>query len=233
MDVQPHAARVLLVFSSLDAAMPAWRSVTSGGGAATLALGRDLALESVEDSDYDVVLVAEDLVDRHGDALVAELRDASGAEVVVGAIAESTARAPSPVAAWGALRLDRARRLAWWRDASLHLTPKQFRLLDALVEARGTLLTVAELHEAVFDDRFLGDGERLFAHVRRVRALVEPDSANPVFLLTVRGEGFRLADAPEPVGPPTAWRSASTRSRYAVKPAATAGPKRSGSSIIG
>ncbi len=30
-------------------------------------------------------------------------------------------------------------------------------------------------------------------HVRRIRRLIELDPAHPVFLLTVRGEGFRLA----------------------------------------
>jgi two-component system response regulator RegX3 len=42
----------------------------------------------------------------------------------------------------------------------------------------------------------IGDPERLFAHIRRIRKKIEPAPSHPAFLLTVRGEGFRLADPP-------------------------------------
>ena len=38
------------------------------------------------------------------------------------------------------------------------------------------------------------DGERLIAHIRRIRARIESDPSHPQFLLTARGVGFRLAD---------------------------------------
>ncbi|MGH2528107.1 MAG: winged helix-turn-helix domain-containing protein [Actinomycetota bacterium] len=40
--------------------------------------------------------------------------------------------------------------------------------------------------------------ERVFAHVRRIRRKIEADPAHPTFLLTVRGEGFRLSDVEVP-----------------------------------
>jgi DNA-binding response OmpR family regulator len=216
-----RVGRALLVFSSIDAAMPTWRSVTQSGCVVTLALGRELALEAAATADYDVVLVAEDLVDEAGPRFVDDIRRASGgADIVIGAVtdttdpptvaSEATGAGADPPSSWGALRLDAARRLAWWRGRPLHLTPMQFRLLDALVAARGTVCSVESLHEAVFGDAYLGDSERLFAHVRRVRARIEADTANPVFLLTVRGEGFRLADVP--VALPTAPSLRSTAS---------------------
>jgi two-component system response regulator RegX3 len=99
-----------------------------------------------------------------------------------------------PTLRWGPLRLDQRRRTATWNAQALPLTRLQFRLLAALVEAEGGVLTRAELHQALYDVEPVDDGERVVAHVRRIRQKVESDPSEPEFLLTVRGEGFRLAD---------------------------------------
>jgi two-component system, OmpR family, response regulator VicR len=101
---------------------------------------------------------------------------------------------PSERSIWGPLILDRRRRRAFWATREIALTSQQFRLLWTLSEAEGALVTVAELSDRVYDGNVGDDRERLMGHVRRIRRLVEADPAHPVFLLTVRGEGFRLAD---------------------------------------
>jgi DNA-binding response OmpR family regulator len=95
----------------------------------------------------------------------------------------------------GPLELDVDRRTARWNDATLDLTKLQFRLLVALVTADGALVSRADLHRALYGTAPIDDGERVVAHVRRVRDKIEPQPSRPRFLLTVRGEGFRLADA--------------------------------------
>jgi DNA-binding response OmpR family regulator len=98
------------------------------------------------------------------------------------------------VHAWGPLRLDPGRRLACWSGRPIGLTPMQFRLLLVLVQAEGAVVSAVELSRRVWGSDLAHDTERVVAHVRRVRKLLEPDPAHPRFLLTVRGEGFRLAD---------------------------------------
>jgi two-component system response regulator RegX3 len=98
------------------------------------------------------------------------------------------------VLCWGPLRLDVRRRLAFWGSRTLELTKLQFRLLSALVMANGGLVTREQLDRLVYGTATVGDGERIVAHVRRVREKIESDPSRPRFLLTVRGEGFRLAD---------------------------------------
>jgi DNA-binding response OmpR family regulator len=95
---------------------------------------------------------------------------------------------------WGPLLLDRGRRRAFWSSREIALTSQQFRLLWTLSEAEGALVTVAELSDRVYDGSVGDDRQRLMGHVRRIRRLIEADPAHPAFLLTVRGEGFRLAD---------------------------------------
>jgi DNA-binding winged helix-turn-helix (wHTH) protein len=200
-----RSGHALIAAGALDTAIPVWRSIVEIGYVAGLALGWERAFHSVSTREYDLVVVADDLAHgRSSDFLDALRREAGGAQVVVAPASDSRPDGSEAangglmhdarsVVAWGPLRMDRARRLAWWDGRAVALTPKQFRLLDALASARGAVLSVHELHEAVFGDAYLGDGERVVAHVRRIRARLEPDPRRPVFLLTVRGEGFRLA----------------------------------------
>jgi DNA-binding response OmpR family regulator len=93
------------------------------------------------------------------------------------------------------MELDLARRQAWWHLEPLALTPLQFRLMSLLILAGGAVVTTEELSRALWGTALPSDAERLFAHIRRIRKRIEPDPARPQFLLTVRGEGFRLAEA--------------------------------------
>ena len=73
------------------------------------------------------------------------------------------------------------------------LSPKAFALLSCLYEHRGTVCSKddigaqvwPEYRESVYDYQI----ENL---VRRLRARIEPDPANPQLLLTVRGMGYKL-----------------------------------------
>ena len=95
---------------------------------------------------------------------------------------------------WGPLELDVARRIASWRGERISLTALQFRILEVLILAAGGVVTPAELSRRVWGDESFEDRERVTAHVRRIRKLIEPDPSRPRFLLAVRGEGFRLAE---------------------------------------
>ena len=94
---------------------------------------------------------------------------------------------------WGPLRMDVGRREAWWAARRLALTSMQFRLLATLVLAEGCVVPALELSRQAFGSAVAYDDERVRAHIRRIRKLIEPDPSHPQFLLTVRGEGFRLA----------------------------------------
>jgi YD repeat-containing protein len=75
----------------------------------------------------------------------------------------------------------------------LHLTSTEFRLLTDLASANGKILSREDLLERVWGYDYFGDGRLVDVHVRRLRTKVEPDPANPRFILTVRGMGYKLA----------------------------------------
>ncbi len=74
----------------------------------------------------------------------------------------------------------------------VHLTATEFRLLTELAMANGKVLSREDLLERVWGYDYFGDGRLVDVHIRRLRTKIEPDAANPRFLLTVRGAGYKL-----------------------------------------
>ena len=74
----------------------------------------------------------------------------------------------------------------------IHLTATEFKLLTELAGANGRVLSREHLLEHVWGYDYFGDGRLVDVHMRRLRAKVEPDSATPTFILTVRGQGYKL-----------------------------------------
>jgi DNA-binding response OmpR family regulator len=75
----------------------------------------------------------------------------------------------------------------------VHCTRTEFRLLRELADHPGKVLSRETLLERVWGYDYFGDGRLVDVHVRRLRTKVEPDPANPRFILTVRGMGYKLA----------------------------------------
>lgn len=98
---------------------------------------------------------------------------------------------PEPVR-WGELELDVRTHQARWNAKPLRLTTLQFRIMEVLALATGALVTDEDLSRRVWGDAAFADRERLVAHIRRIRRLIESDPARPKFLVRVRGKGFRL-----------------------------------------
>ena len=79
------------------------------------------------------------------------------------------------------------------RDGTeLHLTKTEFRLLCELAQNPGRVFSRESLLDKVWGYDYFGDGRLVDVHVRRLRAKVEADPANPRHVVTVRGLGYRL-----------------------------------------
>jgi len=74
----------------------------------------------------------------------------------------------------------------------LHLTSTEFRLLTDLASVSGKVLSREDLLERVWGYDYFGDSRLVDVHIRRLRTKIEPDPASPVYLVTVRGAGYKL-----------------------------------------
>jgi len=78
------------------------------------------------------------------------------------------------------------------RGEPVRLALKEFELLELLLRNAGRVLTRGQLIDRVWGPDYVGDTKTLDVHVKRLRAKIESDPANPVLLQTVRGLGYRF-----------------------------------------
>jgi DNA-binding response OmpR family regulator len=96
------------------------------------------------------------------------------------------------------LRIDARSRRAWRGQDELELTRKEFDLLMRLARDAGRVVTRESLMSDVWDMNWFGSTKTLDVHIGWLRRKLGDDPANPDYIRTVRGVGFRLADAREP-----------------------------------
>jgi two-component system response regulator RegX3 len=77
-------------------------------------------------------------------------------------------------------------------NVSISLPLKEFELLEFLMRNSGRVLTRMQLIDRVWGSDYVGDTKTLDVHIKRLRAKIEVDPANPVFIQTVRGLGYKL-----------------------------------------
>jgi two-component system response regulator ResD len=92
----------------------------------------------------------------------------------------------------GGLEIDRDRREVRRDAAPIHVTRKEFDLLELLASHPGRTFTRSELLESVWDFAWDGDSSTVTVHVRRLREKIEDDPSNPTRLVTVWGVGYRF-----------------------------------------
>ena len=92
----------------------------------------------------------------------------------------------------GPVRMDVERHVVTVDGDAISLPLKEFELLELLLRNAGRVLTRGQLIDRVWGADYVGDTKTLDVHVKRLRAKVEPDPANPKYLVTVRGLGYKL-----------------------------------------
>ena len=128
----------------------------------------------------------------------------SGAEVIARIRAILRRSAAPPAERGRAARADRGRRPRGRHRRpprapgrpELQLSRKEFDLLAELIRNAGRVVTREQLMDRVWDENWFGSTKTLDVHVRWLRQKLGDDPADPRFLHTVRGVGFRFT-APE------------------------------------
>lgn len=93
----------------------------------------------------------------------------------------------------GRVRMDIDRHVVTVDGTEAPMPLKEFELLEVLLRNAGRVLTRDQLITRVWGSDYVGDTKTLDVHVKRLRARLEPDPANPRQLVTVRGVGYKLA----------------------------------------
>ena len=92
----------------------------------------------------------------------------------------------------GDVRMDVERHEVDVRGELVKLALKEFELLEVLLRNAGRVMTRGQLIDRIWGVDYVGDTQTLDGHIKRLRAKIEPDPANPTNLVTVRGLGYKF-----------------------------------------
>lgn len=92
----------------------------------------------------------------------------------------------------GGLRMDIDRHQVSMNGIPLSLPLKEFELLEFLMRNAGRVLTRIQLIDRVWGSDYVGDTKTLDVHIKRLRAKIETDPADPKIIQTVRGLGYKM-----------------------------------------
>jgi DNA-binding response OmpR family regulator len=107
---------------------------------------------------------------------------------------DTEAEAPDhpPQRRFGALRIDVASRQVFIDDEPIALTRTEFDVLAALSARPGVVFSRRQLLDAVWAQTWVGNEHLVDVHIGHVRRKLGDDPADPRYVLTVRGVGYRM-----------------------------------------
>ncbi|WP_405216020.1 response regulator [Agrococcus sp. Ld7] len=92
----------------------------------------------------------------------------------------------------GRVRLDADSHTVHVAGEPVAMPLREFELLEYLMRNAGRVLTRAQLIDRVWGSDYVGDTKTLDVHIKRLRAKIEEDPANPTRVATLRGLGYRF-----------------------------------------
>ncbi len=104
----------------------------------------------------------------------------------------SDEKEPPPVLRVGPITLDRSAHTVTIEGEPVDLTPTEFDVLEILMGQPGRVYSRTEILEAVQGVAFEAYERTVDAHIKNLRQKIEPHGAEPHYVLTVRGAGYRL-----------------------------------------
>jgi two-component system KDP operon response regulator KdpE len=100
----------------------------------------------------------------------------------------------------GYLNIDLHRRHVYVNSRKIHLTPTEFKLLAVLMESAGRVVSQRDLLEQVWGHEYIDDIYYPRVYISQLRRKIEPDAANPVYILTEHRIGYRF-EKQQPIVP--------------------------------
>ncbi|CAG7624818.1 winged-helix domain-containing protein [Paenibacillus allorhizosphaerae] len=93
------------------------------------------------------------------------------------------------------LRLDLKRLTCFIGLNRVDLTKTEFDLLLAIIEAEGAVLSRQSLMDRIWGENYFGGSNTIDVHMKSLRHKLNDNPKQPKYIATVRGIGYRLADA--------------------------------------
>jgi len=101
-------------------------------------------------------------------------------------------RAERDIIQIGDLEINRSTRLVFVRSQEIRLTPKEFDILELLVRHKGTVMSMGEIYEAVWQEDAFKSDNTVMVHITKIREKIEDNPKKPIYIKTIWGVGYRI-----------------------------------------
>ena len=95
----------------------------------------------------------------------------------------------------GAVSLDRGKHEVTKHNRLIELTPLEFQILEVLMQSPGQVVRRADLCMRLLENGYSGSEATLKIHIRNLRLKLDDDLAQPQYIETVFGIGYRFLEA--------------------------------------
>lgn len=92
----------------------------------------------------------------------------------------------------GNLTLDKDSFTLFKSEKAVELNPKEYKILELLMDNAGKVYTKKQLYEAVWEEPYYGDDNTIMVHISHIRDKIEDNPKSPKYLKTVRGIGYKF-----------------------------------------
>ena len=92
----------------------------------------------------------------------------------------------------GGLQMDIARHEVQVHNRPVNLTPREFKILRQFMESPGIVLSRQDLLNRVWGEDYALEEHALDVHIHSLRQKIETEPSKPVFIVTIRGVGYKL-----------------------------------------
>ncbi|OBZ09161.1 response regulator transcription factor [Bacillus sp. FJAT-26390] len=84
------------------------------------------------------------------------------------------------------------------RGVAIPLSSTEYALLKLFMGTPGRIFTKKQIFENVWSEPYMNDDNTIMVHISRLREKMEDDPRQPVYLLTIRGLGYKFAKSVNP-----------------------------------
>jgi DNA-binding response OmpR family regulator len=92
----------------------------------------------------------------------------------------------------GDLRIEIASHEVFVRDRLIELSPREFDILTLLSHHSNQVISVEDILDHVWGEKWVGETQTVYVHIRWLREKIESDPAHPRRLITMKGVGYKL-----------------------------------------
>lgn len=92
------------------------------------------------------------------------------------------------------LKIIPSKRQVWLNHKEIKLTAKEFDIFELLARNKGRVFSKEEIYNRIWGEDYICDNKNIIAYINKIRKKIEPDSTNPLYVLTVWGVGYKFND---------------------------------------